>query len=350
MTKTVKILSVLLVIALACCGCIVKKADLYPDVSKYVVLGQYTGIEVDMNSDLSEGELLTGTEGTLVNAGLAEYVETDRTTVELGDKVNIDYAGTIDGVAFEGGTSEGYDLVVGSGTFIAGFEDQLIGANVGKSVTVSVVFPETYTNEEVAGKDAEFAVKINSIQDCQYEELTDEMVKENFGYDTVDAFNQAMLEALQQNKLAALEQNKSSLVLSQVIKNSQILGYPEDELEQYKQSTISTYQQYATAYGMTYEDFLSSYLEMSVEAFEQYALESAESSLKQELVLQAIANAEQLTFTSAEYNEYLSGLASSYGYDSLSTMVSDIGNDVLQRSMLLETALQFITDNAVEVY
>lgn len=350
MKRFVRILAVALAMVFCLTGCIVKKTDLYPDVTKYVVLGQYTGIEVDMKSDVSEAELLIGIENKLIEKELAEYVDSERLVVELGDKVNIDFVGTVDGVAFDGGTAQAQELVIGSGAFIEGFEEQLIGAGLGKSVTVSVTFPKNYSSAELAGKAAEFAVKINAIQDCRYDELTDEFVKTNFDYATVQAFRDATLQELQQAKLTYKQNSKSSMVLSQVMNNAQIVALPQDQLEKYKQSTIASYKSYAAQYGMSYEDFLSAYLQMSAEAFEQYAQESAESTLRQELVLQAIANAEQLTFTSAEYSEYLSQMAASYGYDSLTTLVSDVGNDVLQKSMLLQTALNFIADNAVEVY
>ena len=151
-----------------------------------VTLGEYKGIEVVMEStDVTDAEIQVRLDNFVASNATVEEI-TDRTDVQDGDVANIDYVGKIDGEAFDGGSAEGTDLTIGSGTFIDGFEEQLVGATVGETIDINVTFPENYTSKDLAGKEATFTVTINSIGKSVTPELTDELVAANTDYATVD--------------------------------------------------------------------------------------------------------------------------------------------------------------------
>ena len=160
------------------------------DVEKYVTLGDYDGMEVEVagDFDVSDDEVVDYINGMLTY--YPSYEDTDKQTVEEGDCVNIDYEGKKDGVAFDGGTAQGYVLEIGSGTFIEGFEEGLIGVNVGDTVDLNLTFPENYQSADLAGADVVFTVTVNKIVkkvEASYDQLTDEYVASNLNYESVDA-------------------------------------------------------------------------------------------------------------------------------------------------------------------
>ena len=353
--------SKILLTATMCCamlfaaGC--SKKSETTDYSKYVELGEYKGIEVTVDStDVTDEEVTAQIETTLESAATEEEV-TDR-AVEDGDIVNIDYVGKIDGKEFEGGSAEAYDLTIGSGSFIDDFEEQLIGANIGDVVEVNVTFPEDYTNEYVAGKDAVFTVTINGIKETIVPKLTDKWVKEytadaDVKCTTVDEYKEVVKADLKAQKEEAAATNKTADVLTTIVENSTINGYPEEEIDAYISDMKTYYESYASMLGTDLQTFLTSYMGMTEEQFNEEANTLAEATIARQMVCKLIAKAEGMTVSDEEYQAGLEQYAIDYSTDSQAYTPEEFeeayGKDVVTENILLEKVLDFITENAVEV-
>ena len=167
-------------------------------VSDYIKLGEYKGIKYTVNKlEVTDADIETAIQEDLQAAATEQEIK-DRDVVKDGDIVNIDYEGLKDGVAFDGGTAKDSDLVIGSGSFIPGFEDGLIGATVGKQVDIKTTFPEDYQSTELAGQEVVFKVTVNAIKEKVVPELTEDYVKENLKFDTIDAYKEDIRKKLQE--------------------------------------------------------------------------------------------------------------------------------------------------------
>ena len=328
------------------------------DYSKYVELGEYKGIEVTVDStDVTDEEVTAQIEATLKSAATKEEV-TDR-PVEDGDIVNIDYVGKVDGEKFDGGSAEDYDLTIGSGSFIDDFEDQLIGANIGDVVKVNVTFPEDYSpNEDLAGKDAVFTVTINSIKETVVPKLTDKWVKkytadDEVQYTTVEEYKEAVKADLKAKKEEEAATNKTADVLTAIVENSKINGYPEDEIDAYISDMKAYYESIATMYGTDFETLLTGMFNMTVEDFNEEANTLAEATIARQMVCKLIAKAEGMTVSNEEYQAGLEQYAADYSSESKTYTAEEFekeyGKDVITENILLEKVLDFVTENSVEV-
>ena len=316
------------------------------DIKDYVKLCDYKNITVDYSeikpsdSDMQEQ----------IDKVLESYetlsTDTDALT-QLGDKLNIDYVGKIDGVEFDGGNTQGQgtDLVLGSKKYIDDFEDQLVGHKVGDTVTVEATFPENYGNENLNGKTAEFEVVINGIYIKP--ELTDEFVKENLSdyADSVDAYKEYLENAL-------AESNKSTYVWNYVVENSEVSGYPEDyynnELEIYKTELENQYNYYDQYYyastGSHVWNSIYEFYDVDETEFDGLVKKYAEDGVKQNLVVQAIADDMKLEVTQDDLLDYLTGI----GYESSSydSIVQKYGQGYIYQNVLVNMVKKSIVESA----
>ena len=242
---------------------------------------------------------------------------TDRAAAD-GDTVNIDYAGTVDGVAFTGGTYSGYSLTLGSGSFIDGFEDQIVGHNIGDTFDVNVTFPDGYgdsTDAEgntitLSGKAAVFSVTLNSISQSVSPELTDEWVDSNFGVSdglhTADALRSYFNDALYQN-------NYENAVIDYLMSNAEFKELPSEITGYYIRMFLNYYNQYATAYGMDLNAFAQTQNYADADAMLAASDAYFEHLAKQDLLFQAVAETENLAPTDAEIAQADSTYSASYG-------------------------------------
>lgn len=321
----------------------------FPDYSEYVTLGQYKGIEVAAVGDtaVTDEQLKAEIQALLEDNATVKEVA-DR-PVQSGDTVNIDYTGYVDGVAFEGGADTNFDLTIGSGKFIPGFEDAIIGHEAGTTFTIDVTFPEIY-NEALAGKAAQFEIVLHSISETILPEYTDSLIQSVSEYNTTAEFEEALKELLlKENEEKKLTQIINS-AFSKVIENTTVNGYPEEKLSELEAELLSSYQEYATYYG--YED-LESYLTemygMTLEAFNEQATLYAQSSLAEEMIVFSIAAAEKIEITASEYQEGAMEYAELYGYTTVSELEEYYGTDLIRESLLWDKVLEFVAANAVEV-
>jgi len=319
------------------------------EVSDYITLGQYKGIEYTITKlEATDADVEKAIQEEL-EADATKQEVTDRNIVQNGDIVNIDYEGLKDGVAFDGGTAQGYDLEIGSNTFIPGFEEGLIGAKVGEQVDVNVSFPEDYSNSpELAGQPVVFKVKVNSIKKLVVPELTEEYVKDNLGFDSIADYKKDIRERLLAENEEIMEDEKLKNVLEKVMDNAEIKSYPQNLLDYYTADFKNYYIQYAAYLGMDYATFLSS-SGITEEQLNQEALSYAEAMAEQELVLNAIIKAENLELTDAEYQEGIKKLTEDYGYETTEEFLAIAEEERVRETLLWQKVVEFILDAAIEL-
>lgn len=312
-------------------------AGQYPD-SKVTKLGNYKGVELAKEDvEVTDDEIQSEIDNLL--ASYPDYQKLDKTTVEEGDWVNIDYVGKKDGEAFEGGSSEegGYDLEIGSDTFIDGFEDGLIGKNVGDSFELPLTFPEDYASTDLAGQDVVFEITINAIEEQVTPEWNDAFVQKNTGYETVDEYVEETRESLQETK----DTNREYLVMEAIITDSEY-EYADSEVTTLIDDLKAQYEQYASYFGMTTEDFMSNY-----GVTEDDLQESAKFQIGYTLTIDAIAKAENMTVSDEEYQEELEELAEENGADSTEALEEEYGKSEIMNYILSQKVLDYVTEQSV---
>lgn len=309
--------------------------DNYADTK--VTLGQYKGLTLyEVDSSVIAAELHEMMES------YAELVEVNRAAVE-GDTVNINYVGTKDGVAFDGGTYDdesGYNLELGSGNFIDGFEDGLIGAVAGEVRELNLTFPETYGNTELAGQAVVFTVTVNYVMESVVPTLTDEFAAENLPFDTVAGYVAALYEV--RNQESFTEQVMDYLMESCTVEN-----YPAATIEQEKQYMIDYYTSYAELYasyfGMDTETILQYMFGFESSAqLAVYAEEYAFTTVKQMLILSEIAIVENLTISEEEYQQRALVYAINNGYEDVAAFEEDYGRDTILEAVTLDYIIDYV--------
>lgn len=324
------------------------------NLDKYVTLGEYKGLTyTEANLEVTAEELQTAIDSEL--AGYAEKVEVMDREVKQGDTANIDFVGYRDGVAFEGGTGAGYDLVIGSGSMIPGFEEGIVGMMPGETKSVDVTFPEAYRPEGTAGSElngqpAVFDITVNHIVEVKKPDYTEEFVKEKTEYESMEAFEQSLKDELAETKKTDAENAVLDELFNKLIENATIHELPESELTKYHDNLINSYQAMADSLGMELSSFLLQYYYATEDDLEAYANQYAELMAKQAVVFQAIAQVEGISVSEEEYQEGLNQYYENYGdrYDSLDAFAEEMG-DLLKEELLYKKVEQFVVDHAVAV-
>lgn len=242
-------------------------------------------------------------------------IKKEEGTVQDGDNVNIDYVGKKDGEAFEGGTAEGQDLVIGSGSFIDGFEEGLIGKEIGSTVDLNLTFPEEYGVEELNGADVVFTVTINYVS--QMPEITDEIAEKlsDGEYKTAEDYRESIRTEIQSGYDEDQKNQIANEVMQKLTELYPVEEYPQANVDYNVDMILSQYiTPYASMYGMSTEDFVQAAYGMSYDDFmEQQLVPSAQQNVAQEIILGAIAEKEGITMTDEELQERLQGYADQYG-------------------------------------
>lgn len=276
---------------------------------------------------------------------------TSRDDVEDGDIANIDYVGKIDGEEFDGGSATGYDLTIGSGSFIDGFEDGLIGAKVGETVTLNLKFPDDYSNEDVAGKDVQFDVTVNKIQENKTPELDDTFVQsQNIdGVSTVDEYRDYCYDYLMEQAQNTYDSDIQNKIVSWLEDNTTFKKDPPEEMVN-RWNTTYTENMTATAeaYGLDLATYMS-YMGSSDDTYEDDIKEYATSAAKLYIIMQAIADQEHISISKSQLKTALSNAAASAGYSSLDDYRKEVDVKAYKEYMLEQEVLEFLTDNNVVV-
>ena len=315
---------------------------------EYVTLGDYKGLEVvSTTSVVSDKEVESYITYMLSMSGSREEIM-DRDVIEQGDIANIDYVGKKDGVAFDGGTAEGYYLEIGSGTFIPGFEEGLVGVKKGETVDLNLTFPESYHSEELAGAEVVFTVTVNGIYRNATPEFNDEFVA-TLGIDgvtTTDDYRVYLKNLMEENEKETALQDVQMQLFNMIIENAEISGIPEKLIDKFYDININNMNYQASMYGMDLESFVSSYYGMDTAAFEEEATAAAEISAKQTLVCLKIAADENITVTDEDIDAALEEKYAEYGYASAEDFEANIDKEEYRDSLLLNKVVDFLVENA----
>ena len=311
-------------------------------------MGEYKGVKVNVTKlEVTEEEIEARIQEDL-QANATEEEVTDR-PIQEGDTANIDYEGLLDGVAFEGGTDQGYDLVIGSGSFIPGFEEGLIGAKLGEKLALDVTFPKDYSSADLAGKAVVFNVTVNSIKKSIVPELTEAYVKENTDFETIEAYKDSIRTGLEEANQQTMDSEKSNNVITAIMDAATIKSLPETLTNYYTAQLNVQVEQQATAYGMDKATFITSngYTE------EQLASEittAAQNYAQSDLLIQAIVQAEKMKITDEDYQNTVQNYLTNYGIESEEELLKNVSEDDIRYSTLMQKAYDFIIENAVVTY
>ena len=307
-------------------------------------MGEYKGLEVTLQSaEVTEEEIDSEVAANLnSNDKLEEVTEG---VVEDGDVANIDYEGKLDGEAFDGGTDKGYDLTIGSGTFIEGFEEGLVGKNIGDTVDLNLTFPENYGSTDLAGKDVVFTVTINSVKRAP--ELTDELAAEISDYETADEYRQSIKDSLAEQKVSEQESTMINDLVGLAYENATVNDYPQEMIDYQLEVVTKYYQSYAEQYGMEYADFLEQQIGMTEDAFLEKMTETVKQSLAQEMVLRAIAETENVEVSDEKFRTKSEEYANSIGMTDVDEFINQYGENEIMASILQDEAVEILQSNAV---
>lgn len=309
------------------------------DLGKVTNLGEYKGVEVERPSDEVTEEELEARIQSILDAN-PEYIEiTDRPAKE-GDIANIDYVGMKDGVAFDGGTAQGYDLELGSGTFIEGFEEGLIGASVGQELSLNLTFPENYGNTDLAGQAVVFDVTVNAIKEKKDAVLDDSFVQRMSDFNTVEEFREDTLADMKAERTRQAEEMLEQAAFQAALSNSEF-QVNEAALEEQYNSQLEYYTSMVTMYGMEMKDYVGLF-GMTEEEFQEQLRASAETAIRQQLLVRAIAEKEGLQVEDADRE----AVAQQYGM-TVESMVNSYGQEAVDETAQMYRVFQFVKDNAV---
>ena len=338
--KLVSMLMVLGIMALSV-GCNnTKKVERDYDITTCVTLGDYKELTKTV-AKATEEEINVAIQNDLESAGTPEQITEG--IVAMGDTVNIDYVGKKDGVAFDGGTAQGYDLEIGSGNFIDGFEDGLVGVGVGDTVDLNLTFPEEYHSEDLAGKAVVFTVTVNYINGDVVAPTIEEYVAAN-NYESVDAYKNVVAEEINTSNATDAEQE----VWATAVGNATINEYPQSEIDKAISNMKEYYTQLAAAWGTDLNGLLSQ-MGSSEETFEEDMIEYAELAVAEKLVAIAIAEKENITVSNDEYNAKIDEYLEMYeAYSTKEEIEEVIDPDTLRDQLLMEEVMQFVADSAIE--
>lgn len=317
-------------------------------VKPEVTLGDYKGIEVEKvavevaDEDI-EAELNKALEQN------SRMVNIEGRGVQQGDTVFIDFDGSVDGVPFEGGLGENYELVIGSHSFIDTFEDQLVGVEIGQEVEVNVTFPEQYHAENLAGQPALFKVKLNSIQGKELPELDDEFAKDVSEFDTLEAYKADVVAGLAKKKEAENLQAKKAKIIEAVVNNATI-PVPDPMIDLEAENMAYEFAQRLQYQGLQLEDYFK-YTGQNMNALKEQMKGQASEKIKARLVLEAVASAENLEISDEEFDTEMTNMASMYNMelDKLLTSIGEEEKDSIKQDLLNQKALDLILEASVEV-
>ena len=281
-------------------------------VSPDVELGAYKDLDVQRETD-EVGEEAVDHEIEQVRQRNAREIEVEDRPVQDDDIVNLDYAGSIDGVPFEGGTAQGQTLTIGSGSFIPGFEEQMVGMNIGEEKDLNVTFPEKYHAENLAGKNAVFHVKVNSIHTRELPALDDEFAKDVSEFDTLDEYKKDVRAKLEEQAKKQADAQFENELVEAVVKESK-MDIPQAMIERKLDEKVQDLAMRMAYQGMRFDDFLKYTGQTEAQVRDQFR-DDATDVVKGELVIKAIRKAENLEPTEEEIDDVIGRYAKASGKD-----------------------------------
>lgn len=310
---------------------------------------QYKGVEVsaaDKPEKVTDDDVEQYIQSQLTSSATTTEV-TDR-AAQKGDTVDIAFVGTIDGEAFDGGSSDSYSLELGSGTI----EDSIIGHNVGETFVWDGKFPDDYQSTDLAGKACQFTITVNSISEQNVPELTDEWVANNSkSSKTVKEYKKEIKKTLEDQKQEDYDSTLKSEAWQAVVDNTTVQKYSkkqQEKIDEMKNSLIDSYKSYAESQGTDYETYITSSGQYTVESFEQKVEEAAQESEKQTMIAEAIADKEKIKLDDKTYKKMLKEYAKTYGFEDGDAMEKAYSKDTLKEAMLTDLVKDWLVDNCIQ--
>ncbi|HRU40590.1 MAG TPA: trigger factor [Candidatus Diapherotrites archaeon] len=317
-------------------------------VKPEVALGQYKGIEAEKKEyNVTDEEV--DKEIEIMRDKNARLVEVSDRPVKNGDIIIIDFKGFVDDKQFEGGTSENFNLEVGSGQFIPGFEDQLVGAELGKEIDVNVQFPKEYNSEELAGKPALFKVTVKEIKEKQLVELDDEFAKDVSEFDTLDELKADIRKKKEEQCKRLEKQQYEDEVINKVVENATV-DIPEVMVDAQVNIMLRDFDYQLRYQGLNLEAYLK-YMNMDIDKLKESYRDVAKSRVKSQLVLEKVAEAEGIAATEEDLNAEIEKTAKHYNQD-LEKFKKTLKEDeitYIKDGIVIQKAIDFLVDNSVAI-
>ncbi len=314
-----------------------------------VDLGKYKGVKIEkIDTEVTDEDI--DKEIKREQEANARTITVEDRPVKDGDTAVIDFEGFIGDKAFEGGKGENYPLVIGSGSFIPGFEEQLIGKNTGDDVDVKVTFPEDYNAKDLAGKEALFKVKINEIKEKELPELDDEFASEVSEFDTMAEYREDVKKNLAEKKEKEAKDKKEDAVIEAIIKDSK-MDIPEAMVETQARTMVNDYARRLQSQGLSLEQYFM-FTGLDMDKFTDQMKEGAKKRIESRLILEAVVKAENFEVTDEEYEKELERIAgeSKMEVDKLKEYIGDdeYGKKQIIDDLKIQKAVDFVVDNAKE--
>ena len=312
---------------------------LYPEVT----LGQYKGIEAEKDSDKVTAADVNK-ELETVRKRNARIVTVER-KAKMGDTVNLDYDGYKDGVRFDGGKAEGHDLVLGSGSFVPGFEEQIVGMAAGDERDIDITFPENY-HEGLAGAAVVFKIKVNEVKESQLPALDDEFAKDVSEFDTLKEYKADIKKNLAAERKAAAEGTFRNRVLAKAVENMTV-DVPAVMVDERVNTVLNDYARNVAMQGYTLQQYFSM-MGADEATFRSYIRPNAENEVKSELLLEKVAEVENIEVKPEEIEEEYASAAKTYNVD-VETVKKSVDKEMIERDLKLRKAADLIAANGVAV-
>ena len=312
-----------------------------------VKLGEYKGLEVDKVSTRVTQKEVDAKIQEEAEKNAREVVVTDRPVAD-GDEVILDFEGFVDGEAFEGGKGENYPLTIGSGSFIPGFEEQLVGAEAEKEVEVKVTFPEDYHAEELKGKEAVFKCTVHEIKAKELPEIDDEFAAEVSEFDTLEEYKADVKAKIKEQKAADGKRNQEDQAVEQAVKNAEY-EIPQPMIDTQTTQMVEDFAQRIQSQGITLEQYFQ-FTGLTAEKMMEDMKPQAIKRIETRLVLEAIAKAENIEITDEKVDEELAKMAESYKMEveKLKEFMGENEKKQMKEDLAVQEAVTFLVENAVE--
>ena len=312
-----------------------------------VKLGKYKGVKVEKaDTEVTDEEV--DKEIDKERESNARNIDVTDRAVKDGDIVTLDFEGFVDGTAFEGGKGENYPLTIGSGTFIPGFEEQLVGAEIGKETEVNVTFPEDYQAEDLKGKAAVFKCTVKEIKEKELPALDDEFASEVSEFETLAEYKADVKGRLEERKAKAAREAKEAAVIEEIIKDSD-MEIPEAMIGTQQRQMIDEFAQRIQMQGLTLEQYFQ-FTGASYDQMIDQVKPQAEKRIQSRLVLEAVAAAEKIEATEEDYEEELKSMAEAYQMevDKVKELLPEKSVQQIKEDIAVKKAAEFVVDNAKE--
>ena len=313
-----------------------------------VTLGDYKGVEVEKTPvEVSEEEVDKEVDKERENN--SRTIDVDDRAVEKGDMIKLNFEGFVDGTPFEGGKAEDYSLTIGSGSFIPGFEDQLIGAKIGEEVEVNVTFPEEYHAAELKGKPAVFKCTVNEIKVKELPEADDEFAKDVSEFDTLAEYKDDIRAKLLEKKTADAKREKQNKTVAKAVENA-TMEIPEAMITEQVRRMADDFARRLQSQGLSMDQYMQ-FTGLTMDALAQQMRPEALKRIQNSLVLEAIAKAENIEVSDEKVNEEIEKMAAAFKMeaDKLKELIGDAEKEQMKSDLAIQAAVDMITDAAVEV-